>query len=115
MWNCVSSSRLIHTPTSIGMMCTASSRTSAGNSRMYGSLLVLRRLFGCLVSIAGGVVTVAVAMNVLSQGRPRGAALLSRSLHLGLGGGEFGLDRVVGDRLATGGVGEQLLHRGADE
>src|SRR5437762_10087266 len=101
------------------MMCTASSRMSAGISRKYGSLLVLRLT---LLSrrILGGALTVAVAMNVLSQGRPRGAALLSSgyfiwSFHLGLRLGELGLDRVVGDRLAARGVGEQLLHRGADQ
>src|SRR5690242_12568204 len=107
MWNWVSSIRLIHTPTSIGMMWMASSRTSAGSRSRYGRRERVtprrRRVRGCGVPDSGAPAgrawpaAVVVAIQVLSiveggrAGRPPSTADL---MDLGLCLGQLGLDRV---------------------
>src|SRR5262245_39294630 len=133
MWNWVSSSRLIQTPTAMGTMWMASSRTSAGIRSRYGrrERLDLRRLGPCgraPDSCAGSagragpaavVVTIAVLSTCGRGGalrRPATAALpRTNSVHLLLRLGQLGSDRIVGERLTTRHVGEQLLHRGTDQ
>src|SRR5574341_2588561 len=121
MWNWVSSSRLIHTPTSIGITWMPSSSRIAGTSSRYGRgerPSRWRRPGPVLRGPGAG----RGSSSVRRSPPPRAVVVVvMRSCgvglrrHLLLGLCELLLHHLFGDRLAAGGVGEEVLHRGADQ